>query len=148
MWTHQQVDIPETITGTVLVSAATLTGYEFGSAVLNPFQPFVGITPVAVIDEGVNVYRGTFDTRFASAFGHVTRATELLAAKKNAEAQVEAEPGGCGRRGRVSGAPMVLGDALAAVGDRVGSGRAYDRALVIAGTMEPSVRGRTGCEDD
>ncbi len=36
MWTEQQVDVPATISGTILVSAGTLTGYEFGSVILSP----------------------------------------------------------------------------------------------------------------
>ena len=39
MWTEQQVDVPATISGTILVSAGTLTGYEFGSVILSPFSP-------------------------------------------------------------------------------------------------------------
>ncbi|HEY0784643.1 MAG TPA: glycosyltransferase family 39 protein, partial [Acidobacteriaceae bacterium] len=65
MWMHQQVDAPPSITGTVFVSAGTLTGYEFGSVLLSPYQPFMSVRPIDTIDRGVFVYQGTFDTTFA-----------------------------------------------------------------------------------
>ncbi|HEY2470934.1 MAG TPA: phospholipid carrier-dependent glycosyltransferase [Terracidiphilus sp.] len=68
MWSQQQVDVPSTVSGTVLISAGTLTGYEFGSVILSPFQPFMQVQPVDTIDDGVFVYRGVFDTSLASAF--------------------------------------------------------------------------------
>jgi hypothetical protein len=82
MWTQQQVDVPTSISGTVLVSAGTLTGYEFGSVILSPFQPFMREQPVDTIDDGVFVYRGVFDTSLASAFGYYTRASKALANKQ------------------------------------------------------------------
>ena len=57
IWSHQQVDTPPSITGTVLVSAGVLSGYEFGSALLSPYQPFVNARPADVIDQGVFVIR-------------------------------------------------------------------------------------------
>jgi hypothetical protein len=50
---EQQVDAPTSISGTVLIRAGTLTGYELGSVALSPFQPFMHEVPVAIIDHGV-----------------------------------------------------------------------------------------------
>jgi tetratricopeptide (TPR) repeat protein len=138
-WTRQQVDTPPTISGTVLISVSTVTGYEFGSVVLSPFQPFLHEVPVDVIDHGVNVYQGTFDTSFASSFGHVTRATALYAAKDYPAALDEAKTA-VAIDPNVFQAQMILGDTLAALHQDQLSAAAYDRALAIAQTMEPSAK--------
>ena len=90
-WFGLQVDTPETVTGTVLISAGSLTGFELGSNVLNPYRQFQTMKPTAVIKHGVFVYDGTFDMRFASALGHVTRADTLAGEKKLDEALAEAQ---------------------------------------------------------
>jgi hypothetical protein len=136
IWMHTQVDVPATITGPVLVSAGTLSGYEFGSVVLSPYQPFVNLKPVAVIDDGVFVFDGTFDTSFASSLGHVTRAMDLAASKQLdaalAEAQeaVDIDP-------NVLQAQMTRGDTLVALERKREAKVAYTKALAIAHTMEP-----------
>ncbi|WP_446744988.1 ArnT family glycosyltransferase [Silvibacterium acidisoli] len=139
MWTHQQVDAPATISGTVLISAATLTGYEFGSVVLSPFQPFMNLKPVAVIDDGVNVYQGTFDTRLSSAFGYFTRSTEALAAH-DANGALAAAQQAVAIDPELLQGQVALGDALAALHRNAESAQAYDRALDIVQRMEPSAR--------
>jgi 4-amino-4-deoxy-L-arabinose transferase-like glycosyltransferase len=139
MWTKQQVDTPASISGTVLISTSTLTGYEFGSVVLSPFQPFQHEAPVATIDEGVNVYQGTFDTSFASSFGHVTRANKLYS-EKNYSAALEEAQQAVAIDAKMFQAQMILGDTLAALHQDKLSAAAYDRAFEIAQTMEPSAK--------
>lgn len=139
MWTDQQVDVPAKISGTVLVSAGTLTGYEFGSVILSPFQPFMHVHPVAVIDDGVFVYQGSFDTSLASAFGYFTRATKELAEKepelalRAAEQSVAIDP-------ELMQGQIVLGDVLAVLHRDRESAAAYGKALAIAQRMEPSAK--------
>lgn len=139
MWTKQQIDTPSTISGTVLISASTVTGYEFGSVVLSPFQPFMNQVPVAVIDHGVNVYQGSFDTSFASSFGHATRATAFFSAQNYPAALDEAQQA-VAINPNVFQAQMVLADTLAALHQDQLSAAAYDRAFAIAQTMEPSAK--------
>jgi tetratricopeptide (TPR) repeat protein len=139
MWTKQQVDTPSSISGTVLISTSTVTGYEFGSIVLSPFQPFMHEVPVAVIDHGVNVYQGTFDTTFASSFGHATRATALLSAQNYPAALDEAQQA-VAINPNVLQAQMILADTLGALHQDQLSAAAYDRAFAIAQTMEPSAK--------
>ncbi len=139
MWTEQQVDAPATVSGTVLVSAATLTGYEFGSVVLSPFQPFMHVKPVDSIDDGVFVYRGTFDTSLASAFGFYTRATSALKAKHLDAALSAAEQAVAINPNLLQG-QEVLGDTLAAMHHDQESAAAYSRAFAIAQRMEPSAK--------
>jgi hypothetical protein len=139
MWTDDQVDVPPSISGTVLVSASTLTGYEFGSVILSPFQPFMEKRPVATIDDGVFVYQGVFDTSLASAFGYYTRAAKALANKQLEPALNAAEQAVAINPNLMQG-QIVLGDTLAALHRDHESAEAYNRALVIAQRMEPSAK--------
>jgi hypothetical protein len=137
MWTQQQVDAPTSISGTVLVSAATLTGYEFGSVILSPFQPFMHEQPVDTIDDGVFVYRGVFDTSLASAFGYFTRASKALA-NKQLDAALNAAQQAVAINPNLMQGQIVLGDTLAALHRDRESAEAYHKALSIAQRMEPS----------
>ncbi len=137
MWTEQQVDVPKSVSGTVLVSAATLTGYEFGSVILSPFQPFMHVHPVDTIDDGVFVYNGTFNTSLASAFGFYTRATKALASKQFDLALRAAQQAVAINPNLMQG-QIVLGDTLAALHRDHESAAAYNKALSIAQRMEPS----------
>jgi hypothetical protein len=137
MWTQQQVDVPRSVSGTVLISAGTLTGYEFGSVILSPFQPFMHVRPVDTIDDGVFVYRGVFDTSLASAFGYYTRATSALANKQLYAALDAAEQAVAINPNLMQG-QIVLGDTLAALHRDDESAAAYNKALSIAQRMEPS----------
>jgi len=136
-WTDYQIDTPQTITGTLLISAGTLTGYEWGSNVLNPYREFQKLKPVTFIQDGVFVYDGTFDMRSASALGHVTRAKDLTAAGQLASALAEAQTAVAIDPDELQ-AQMVLGDTLTALGRRLAAKPAYQTALAIAKTMEPS----------
>lgn len=137
-WLHYQTDPPSRFQGTVLISAGTLTGFELGSNVLNPYRDFQKLKPTDVIQHGVFVYDGTFDLRFASALSHVTRATNLTASKQleaaltEAQLAVQIDP-------EELQAQMILGDTLIALGRPKNAKPAYQRALAIAKTMEPSV---------
>jgi hypothetical protein len=139
MWSEQQVDVPASISGTVLVSAATITGYEFGSVTLSPFQPFMNVRPIDTIDDGVFVYRGTFDTSLASAFGYFTRATKALEDKQLDAALHAAEQSVAVNPNLMQG-QVVLGDTLARLHRDRESAAAYNRALSIAQRMEPSAK--------
>jgi Dolichyl-phosphate-mannose-protein mannosyltransferase len=135
----EQIDTPPTIQGRVLISASDLTGYEYGSNVLNPYRAFQKLRPSAVIEHGVFVFDGTFNVPMAAALGHVQRARGLLGSQQLDEALTEAQAA-------VALAPdamqsqMVIGDVLTAMhrGDVARS--AYEKAMVIAKTMEPSAQ--------
>jgi 4-amino-4-deoxy-L-arabinose transferase-like glycosyltransferase len=138
-WFGYQVDTPVTVNGPVLISAGTLTGYEFGSNVLNPYRDFQGLRPSAVIERGVFVFDGTFDLRFAAALGHVTRANALTAKKQLAAALAEAQAAVAIDPDELK-AQMALGDTLTALGRKAEAKPAYEKALQIASTMEPSAK--------
>ncbi len=130
------MDVPATIHGTVLISASTLAGFEFGSNILNPYRQFQQLRPVNFIKHGVFVYDGELNMRLVSALGHVDRATALATSNQLgpalAEAQiaVQLDPDGLQ-------AQMILGDLQAALGHPLEARRAYQQALTAAEAMEP-----------
>ena len=130
-----QHPVPVTITGPVLISAGTLTGFEYGSNILNPYRGFQGLKPVTSIQDGVLVFEGTFQVPLASAMSFVQQSA-LLKEKDNAGALAAAQQA-------VGIAPgellpqMVLGDALAAAGRKDEAREAYGRAMDVVKTMEP-----------
>lgn len=134
---RNQIDTPATIRGPVFISVGTLAGFEFGSNMLNPYRQFQSLRPTAAIMHGVFVYDGTFDMRFASALGHVTRAMDLTASKQLEPALVEAQTAVQIDPDELQ-AQMILGDTLTALGRPQEAKPAYQAALAIAQTMEPS----------
>jgi tetratricopeptide (TPR) repeat protein len=135
----QRDGVPARINGTVLMSATVLTGFEYGSSVLNPYRSFGSLIPAAKIMDGVFVYQGSFDVPLASALSHIEESQSQLRGKNYEAALAEA-------RVAVSIAPeavqslMALGDALAAAGRMAEAREPYERALAPIRTMEPSAR--------
>ena len=103
---------------------------------MNPYEQFKGIKPTAVIAHEVFVYDGHFAIPLAAAIGRVQKARDLLAAQQLQEALTEAQQA-------VALAPnavnpnAVLGDVLTALGQSDEARRSYEKALVLAKTVEP-----------
>ena len=76
-WMNLPMDVPPIIEGTVLISDSNLEGVISGDGVLNPYDQFRGLTPVAVIQHGVNVYQGRFAVPLASALVQARAAGEF-----------------------------------------------------------------------
>jgi len=142
LWLNEQVDVPASIDGPVLISAGTLSGYEFGPGSLNPYEQFKRLAPTEVIQHGVFVFDGHFDVPLASAISHMQKAQNLLAAKQIELALVEAQSA-------VRLAPnavdvqLTLGDVLAAMGQAAEARSAYEKALLLAKTIEPEFQIRS-----
>ena len=134
-----QHPVPATITGPVLISAGTLTGFEYGSSVLNPYRGFEGLEPVTSIQDGVLVFEGTFQVPLASAMSYALEA-KALRMKNDFEGALAAA------RQAVAIAPdavvtqMELGDTQAAMGRKDEARAAYARAMDAVKTMEPGAR--------
>jgi 4-amino-4-deoxy-L-arabinose transferase-like glycosyltransferase len=139
MTSDVQHPVPATITGPVLISAGDLTGFEFGSNVLNPYRGFEGLKPASRIQDGVLVYEGTFHVPLASALSFVQESEARLKAKDFAGALAAAQQA-------VAIAPnefrpeMALGDALVATGRGTDAKAAYGRAMEVVKTMEPEAQ--------
>jgi hypothetical protein len=136
MWVNAQFAAPEKIDGTILISAGDLSGFEFGPGTLNPYEQFKSVKPTAVIDYGLFVFDGHFEIPRAAATWHNQRAGNLMDEKKPQEALVEAQKA-------VALAPdMVnvnntLGDVLTALGRQAEARPYYEKALMLAKTVEP-----------
>jgi hypothetical protein len=134
-----QHPVPATITGPVLISAGTLTGFELGSSVLNPYREFEKLEPVTSIQDGVLVFEGTFHVPLASALSYVQESNALREKKDFTGALAQA-------RQAVAVAPdavqtqVALGDALVATGNKDEARAAYSRAMELVKTMEPGAR--------
>ena len=133
---YQTPDTPPAIDGTVLISAAVLSGFETGTGPLNPYGQFQKLKPAAVIDYGVFVYDGHFEIPLAAALRHVQKAGGLLSGKNAPDALSEA------RQAEVlapdsAAVNDMLGQAAEASGQPDDAARYYQKALTIAKSMQP-----------
>ncbi len=76
-WLNLPMTVPPQISGTVLISESVLDGVESGEGVLNPYDSFRALQPLAILQDGVYVYRGAFAVPLASAWVGVHRSGEL-----------------------------------------------------------------------
>jgi hypothetical protein len=142
LWLNEQIDVPTSIDGPVLISASNLSGLEFGPGSLDPYGQFKSLQPTAVIDHGVFVFDGKFDMSLAAAISRSQKAQNLVAAKQLDQALQEAEAA-------VSLAPdsihthLALGDILLARGQAREARARYEKALELAKTIEPEFQIRS-----
>ena len=142
LWLNEQLEVPVSIDGPVLISAATLSGFEFGPGSLNPYEQFQRLAPAAVIQHGVFVFDGRFDIPLAAALNQSRKAQNLLAAQQAEAALAEAQAA-------VTLAPnsvdvqLTFGDVLAAMGQTAQARSVYEKALGLAKTIEPDFQIRS-----
>jgi 4-amino-4-deoxy-L-arabinose transferase-like glycosyltransferase len=142
LWLNQQIDVPASIDGPVLISASNLSGVEFGPGSLNPYEQFKVLVPTKVIEHGVFVFEGHFEIPLASALSHVQKAQNFLVAKQVEQALAEAQAA-------VALAPdavqpqIMFGDVLGAMGQQQEARSAYEKALLLAKTIEPEFQVRS-----
>ncbi|MBE7220248.1 MAG: glycosyl transferase, partial [Caulobacteraceae bacterium] len=79
-WLDLPMQVPPAISGTVLISDSDLEGIEFGDGELNPYDGFRRLKPDAVIQGGVDVYRGRFAVPLAAALVRVRDSSRLQTA--------------------------------------------------------------------
>ncbi|HEX7895144.1 MAG TPA: hypothetical protein VF447_13195, partial [Terriglobales bacterium] len=139
VWLQPSIEVPASIDGPVLISAGTLSGYEFGPDQLNPYDQFTRLHPTAVIEYGVFVYDGHFDIPLAAALNHVTqsqlqeKAGHLDLALAEAQAAVQLAPNSVQ-------AEAQLGHILTKLGWTDDARQAYQRALQAAQTIHPELQ--------
>jgi hypothetical protein len=136
MWVNEKFYPPAEVDGPVLISAANLSGFEYGPGELNPYEQFKSLTPTAVIAREVFVYDGHFAIPKAAAIGHAQKARELLTAKQLPEALAEAQQAVALWPNAVN-PNVVLGDVLTAMGQGAEARASYEKALMLAQTVEP-----------
>jgi 4-amino-4-deoxy-L-arabinose transferase-like glycosyltransferase len=142
LWLNQKIDVPPSIDGPVLISASNLSGVEFGPGSLNPYEQFKWLRPTAVIEHGVFVFDGHFELPLASSLSRVQKAQNLLTEGKVELALAETQAA-------VALAPnalqpqITLGYVLRAMGQPEKARSAYEKALVLAKTVEPEFQVRS-----
>lgn len=136
LWVNEKIQAPPSIEGTILISAANLTGFEFGPGKLNPYEQFKNIKPKDRIGNEIFVFEGRFDVPLASALGRSQNAQNLLdagqteAALSEAQAAAELAPESASVR-------MTLGDVLTKLGKTEEARAQYEQALRLAKNIEP-----------
>jgi Dolichyl-phosphate-mannose-protein mannosyltransferase len=85
-WLNLPMTVPPEIEGTVLISESDLDGVESGDGVLNPYDSFRHVNPVAILQDGVYVYQGKFAVPLASAWVDIRRSQDLAKAGQSGEA--------------------------------------------------------------
>jgi 4-amino-4-deoxy-L-arabinose transferase-like glycosyltransferase len=134
-----ETDVPLLIDGPVLFSHSSLTGYELGSSVFNPYQDFLARTPTTIIEHGVWVFDGRFEVPLVAAFSRAQKARMLFESGRLDAALTEARAG-------LDVAPssfpalLVYGETLQRLGRRDEARAIFERALPLARTMEPTAR--------
>jgi tetratricopeptide (TPR) repeat protein len=136
LWLKGKMDVPASIDGPVLISAGTLSGYEFGPGELNPYEGFKKVRPMAQIDDGIFVFEGPFEIPLAAALHQASLASDLLANGQLEEALAHAQTAvhlapKCVR------AQAVLGDVLVRMGRKDEGRAAYQRGLSAATANYP-----------
>jgi hypothetical protein len=142
-WVGEQILPPAEIDGPVLISASVLSGFEYGPAKLNPYEQFRKMSPAAVIENGVFVYEGHFKIPLAAAYGYVQRSNGMLAARDPEPALVAAREAER-LAPDLADAQMALGRALAVLGRKEEARAAFEKAMILAKTIEPGFQGWKG----
>ncbi|HEY2857002.1 MAG TPA: glycosyltransferase family 39 protein [Terracidiphilus sp.] len=138
-WLGGAEPVPATITGNVLISAGDLSGCEWPTEQMNSFRAFQSLKPVETIDDGVFVYRGTFDMRQAAAQSRAFVAMPMMWKGDAAGALPLA-------REAVATDPTEImsqtarGDAAAALGMKDEARAAWTAALNEAKKLEPDAQ--------
>lgn len=127
---------PAKISGTVLISADELAGEGWGPDVLNPYEQFQQMKPVAEIADGILVFQGNFDVRLASAKSHAFAAMELMGKGQTEQALAEAQTAVATDPDDVA-SETVLARALARLGRKDEAHAAYLRGMKLAQTVHP-----------
>jgi hypothetical protein len=77
MW-EEDLTVPATLQGPILVSYGDLNGFEFGSSVQNPYQPLFLRHPDDVILNSIAVYYGEVSLPDASALQYIVQSKKSL----------------------------------------------------------------------
>jgi hypothetical protein len=84
-------EVPQTISGTVLIGATEMAAWSWAPDALNPYAPFRHLRPDGTPGNVVLAYRGTFDVQLLSAYSYSLTAKKLASEGKMIEAIAEAE---------------------------------------------------------
>jgi tetratricopeptide (TPR) repeat protein len=139
-WAHRgfppPTGMPETISGTILLSATELDGHAWGPGALNPYDQFTHLKPDATPGNAMLIYHGTFHVPLAAAYSEITAANLLLKNHKMPEAVAQAEAA-AQLAPDSADIQAALGQILKAAGKTAEAQQANARALHLAQTVYP-----------
>lgn len=138
-WLGGADNIPPVINGTVLLSAADMSGCEWPAAALNPYDAFQSMKPSETIDHAVMVFRGRFDMRQAAALARAENAFQALW-KGNAAAALPLAQDAVSIDPTLLMGHSALGDALAGVGRKDEARKEWEIALAQARQLDPGAQ--------
>jgi 4-amino-4-deoxy-L-arabinose transferase-like glycosyltransferase len=134
-WLGDADNVPATIEGAVLLSAADMAGCEWPAMSLSPYNAFRTRKPDETIDHQVMVFRGRFDMRQAAALARAENAFQLVwkgdatHALPLAQEAVAMDP-------TVMMGHSALGDALAGTGHANAARGEWQKALTMAQQLD------------
>lgn len=135
-WLGGADNLPPIVEGTVLISAGDLSGCEWPTASLNPYEAFRRMKPDETIDDSVMIFRGRFDMHQAAALARAENALQAsgdgnaAAALPLAQEPVALDP-------TLILGHKALGDALDGLGRKDEARKEWERALAEARQLEP-----------
>jgi hypothetical protein len=139
-WVHRGIPtvtgVPETITGTIVLSASELDGHLWGPGVLNPYDQFKRLEPDATPGDVMLIYRGTFHLPLAAAYSQISAANMLARNHKMPEAVAQAEAA-AQLAPDSADIQAALGQVLKAAGKTAEAQQANARALHLAQAVYP-----------
>jgi len=130
---------PPVIDGTVLLSAADMSGCEWPAASLNPYDRFRTMKPDETIDHAVMVFRGHFDMHQAAALARAENAYQALWSGNGAPALPLAQEAIALDSTLLMG-HAALGDALDSAGRKEEARREWETALAQGRRLEPGAQ--------
>ena len=142
LWLNLPLEVPNSVTGPVLISASNLSSVEFGPGSLDPYGQFKLLTPNAVIDHGVFVFDGNFDLSLAAAISKVQKAYNLAEAKQLDAALQQAQAAAALAPNAIQ-TQLAVGDILRGLGQPAEARLRYEKALELAKTIEPEFQIRS-----
>jgi len=138
-WMGGAEHVPSKVTGNLLISAGDLSGCEWPSSGMNPYLELQAREPDAKIDNGVMVYRGTFDLHKAGALARAETAMRMGWVGKAADGLPLAREAAAMDPDGVM-AQTAHGDAAAAAGLKDEARAAWQAALANAHRLEPDAQ--------
>ena len=138
-WLGGADNIPLVINGPVLISAGDLSGCEWPTASLNPYDAFRAMKPAETIDDAVMIFRGRFDMHQAAALARAENSLQaaskgdFTAALPLAQEAVAIDPA------LIMG-HSALGDALDGLGRKEEARKEWENALAQARELDPGAQ--------
>jgi hypothetical protein len=125
---------PKMVSGTLLISAMTISGIEWENAELNPYRAFLTDTPTDVVGGSILVFQGAYDMTGVAAVQHIAIANRLAGERQFAEAKTEAQSGLALMPASVRGY-LALGNACAGLQQTASARQAFESALHLGQAM-------------